>query len=71
MKAVTRRTPLDSLPEYLRADEVAALLDISTGTVYEMMRRGDLPHVRFGRLLRVSRLTLAAMAGRNGSDGHA
>jgi excisionase family DNA binding protein len=52
---VTRLTPLSQLPELLRVEEVAAYLEVSKGLVYEMARRGELPTVRLGRLLRIRR----------------
>jgi len=52
---IDRYTPLDQLPELLRAEEAARWLDVSRGSIYEMCRRGELPYVRLGRLLRVRR----------------
>jgi excisionase family DNA binding protein len=37
----------------LRAPEVARRLDLGESTVRQMMRRGELPVVRFGRAVRV------------------
>ncbi len=62
MVTITRGTPIADLPELLRADEAAVVLDVSVGTVYELMRRGDLACVQLGRLRRVPRSALAAMA---------
>jgi excisionase family DNA binding protein len=42
----------------LRATEVARLLNISRSQVYSMMQRGNLPTVRIGRAVRVSREAL-------------
>ena len=55
MAEITRHTPLADLPELLRVEEAAAYLDVSKGLVFEMCRRGDLPSVRLGRLVRVRR----------------
>jgi excisionase family DNA binding protein len=52
---ITRHTPLADLPEFLRCEEAAAFLGVSKGIVYELARRGELPSVRFGRLLRIKR----------------
>lgn len=52
---ITRKTPLADLPELCRAEEVAAYYGTSKGVVYEMVRRGELPSVRLGRLLRIKR----------------
>jgi excisionase family DNA binding protein len=44
------------LPEFLEADEVAALLRVDRKTIYEAARRGDIPGViRIGRSLRFRR----------------
>ena len=61
---ITRTTPVAEWPSLLRPDEAAALIDVSKGLIYEMARRGQLPSVRLGRLLRIPREALAAMAGR-------
>ena len=55
---ITDRTPLAELPELLTAAEAAAWLRIGRNTVFELCRRGDLPSVRLGRLLRVPRTAL-------------
>jgi excisionase family DNA binding protein len=52
---ITRHTSLGDLPELCRAEEVAAYFGCSKGIVYEMVKRGDLPSVRLGRLLRIKR----------------
>jgi excisionase family DNA binding protein len=56
---VTRFTPLEELPELLRVEEVASYWDVSRGIVYELVRRGELPSLRLGRLVRVPRSALA------------
>jgi len=53
--AITRQTKLDDLPELLRVEEAAAYLGIGRGLAYELARRGELPSVRLGRLLRIKR----------------
>jgi excisionase family DNA binding protein len=46
-------------------DETAALLGISISTAYESVHRGELPALRFGRRLVVTRHTLETMLGLN------
>jgi excisionase family DNA binding protein len=58
---ITRHTPLDQLPELLDASEVSTWLGIGRGKTYDLIRRGELPAVRFGRLVRIPRSALAAM----------
>jgi excisionase family DNA binding protein len=57
---VNRSTPIADLPELLRAEEAAAWLGISKGTLYELIRRGDIPHISIGRLVRIPRAALVA-----------
>jgi len=57
---ITRRTPFADLPELLRVEEAAAFLGIGKTLAYAMARRGELPTVRLGRLLRVTRDGLAS-----------
>jgi excisionase family DNA binding protein len=42
-------------PEWMTVDEIAAAMRVARRTVYLMIRRGELPTKRFGRLLRVHR----------------
>jgi excisionase family DNA binding protein len=65
--AITRRTPVSDLPELLTIDEVAEWLGIGKGLVYEQARRGQLPSVRLGRLIRVPRSALATLVGDAGA----
>lgn len=58
---IDRHTPLGDLPELLRIEEAATWLGISRNTAYELARSGDLPAVRLGRLVRVSRAGLAEL----------
>jgi excisionase family DNA binding protein len=53
-----RTVPYDDLPEYLTPAEVQAYLSISRNTVYELLHRNQIHHVRFGRLIRVPKAAL-------------
>jgi excisionase family DNA binding protein len=57
---ITRITPRSDWPELLRVEEAATLLDISRGVAYDLVRRGELPSIRLGRLLRIPRSGLIA-----------
>ncbi len=39
----------------LKVPEAARLLDISRGLAYELVARGELPSIRFGRVIRIPR----------------
>ena len=45
----------DDLPMVLRVSEVAEVLRVDPDTVYSMVRRGELPVIRVGRVFRFSR----------------
>jgi excisionase family DNA binding protein len=45
-------------PMLLRADQVARALGLGRSKVYELMQSGELPVVRIGRSVRVSRTSL-------------
>jgi excisionase family DNA binding protein len=63
IEPISRFTRVADLPEMLRVEEVAAWAQVGKGTIYEALRRGDLPHVRLGRLVRIPRSALAEWAG--------
>jgi excisionase family DNA binding protein len=55
---ITRQTRFDELPELLTPEEARAVLGISRNGVYELLRRNELPHTRYGRLIRIPRSAL-------------
>lgn len=46
---------LQDLPPYLTVTEVAALLRIGRSMAYDMARRGELPAIHVGRVVRIPR----------------
>ena len=47
-------TPIqDKLPRLLKASEVASILGLGLSTIYLLIRRNELPCIRFGRAVRV------------------
>jgi excisionase family DNA binding protein len=54
--------PLTSPPLLLRVSEAAELLGISRSTFYQLIARGEVPVVRIGRTVRVSRRELEQIA---------
>lgn len=62
MPDITRNTPVEQLPELLFVAEAAAWLGIGKTLAYELVQRGDLPHVKLGRLVRVKREGLVKLA---------
>lgn len=57
-------------PTYLTVTEVAAELRVSRMTIYRMLEAGDLPGVRIGRSLRVSREGLSAYLAAHAPTAH-
>jgi excisionase family DNA binding protein len=60
---VNPATPLPANQLTFTVEESAALLGISPSTAYESVHRGELPALRFGRRLVVTRHTLETMLG--------
>jgi excisionase family DNA binding protein len=58
--AVSRSTPFDELPEFLSPEEFRHVVGIGRSTVYDLLRRDELEHVRFGRCIRIPKRVLAS-----------
>ena len=56
--AMNNRTPYEDLPEYLTPAELQTYLGLSRNTVYELLRRGEIEHRRFGRAIRIPKTAL-------------
>jgi excisionase family DNA binding protein len=59
---ITRSTPKEQLPELLFVEEAAVWLGIGKTLCYELVKSGQLPSVKLGRLVRVKREGLVQMA---------
>lgn len=55
---VTRYTPFDELPQFLSVEEFRMLVGIGRSTTYDLLRRGELRHIRFGRVVRIPKEAL-------------
>ena len=55
---ISRRTSFEALPEFLTPDECRVYLGIARGTCYDLLRRGEICSVRFGKLIRVPKAAL-------------
>jgi excisionase family DNA binding protein len=55
---VTATTPYEALPEQLTVEEYITFTRISRATAYDHVRRGILPSIRYGRLLRIPKSVL-------------
>ena len=58
MTAITRSTPVEQLPEFLSPEEFRMYLGLSRSTVYDLLRRDEIPHQRFGRCIRIPKAAL-------------
>ena len=52
---IDRRTRVADLPEFLSPQGFGRYLGLSRSLVYELLRRGEIPHRRFGRCIRIPR----------------
>jgi excisionase family DNA binding protein len=59
---ITRFTPIDQLPEFLRVEEFAIMTGIGKGLAYAQARSGAIPFIKIGRLIRIHRSTLERYA---------
>jgi excisionase family DNA binding protein len=50
---ISRRTPFEDLPEFMTVEDCRIYLGVGRATIYELLRRGEMPSVKFGRLIRV------------------
>lgn len=55
---VTATTPYEDLPQQLTVDEYIAITRTSRATAYDHVRRGLVPSIRYGRLLRIPKTVL-------------
>ncbi len=53
MREINRCTKPEHLPEWLTPEEFRAYMDFGRTKVYEMIRTEEIPHKRFGRLIRI------------------
>ena len=61
---VSRTTPVEALPELLTPEEFRTVAGLGRATTYELIRSGQIPSVRFGRLIRIPKSALLARDGR-------
>ena len=52
------RKPLDDYPDVLTIREVMDVTGLGKNTVYESVHRGEIPHVKFGKTIRVPKVAL-------------
>lgn len=60
---------IEDLPPVCDVTQTAAYLSCSEWTVRELIRRGDLNHVRLGRLVKIPRHAIARFLGEPSESG--
>jgi excisionase family DNA binding protein len=55
---IDRAWPVEHLPEFLSPEEFRTYVGIGRATCYELIRRGQIPSVRFGRSIRIPKSAL-------------
>jgi excisionase family DNA binding protein len=55
---VTRTTPFDELPEFLSPKEFQNYTGLGRSTVYDLLRREQIPHIRLGSSIRIPKAAL-------------
>jgi len=55
---ITRHTPIEDLPSLLTPEEFRAAVGLSKNFVYDLVRKGELPVMRFGRQIRIPKSVL-------------
>lgn len=63
LQAKEAATPLeyDQLPDWITVEELSRYLRISLSCAYELVRSGEIPSRRFGRLIRINRNSVEAV----------
>ena len=55
---VAREARFDALPELLTPEEFRTVAGLGRATTYDLIRRGQIPSVRFGRVIRIPKSAL-------------
>lgn len=64
---VSRQSKYEDLPELLSVDEACSYTGLGRSTLYELCRTMKVPHLKFGRIIRICK---AAFAPLNGDKRH-
>jgi excisionase family DNA binding protein len=57
-----RRTPVGDLPEFLSPEEFRRYVGLGRSTIYDLLRRDEIPHLRFGRVIKIPKSALKITA---------
>ena len=67
---VTPQTPIEDLPQFLTVEEWRTFMRIGRSSAYDLIRRGLVPAVRWGRTVRISREIVMRLVDREGQPGN-
>jgi excisionase family DNA binding protein len=56
-----RAVPYEQLPEFLTPEEFRSYMGLGRNTVYDLLRRNEVTHVRLGRTIRIPKTALQSM----------
>ncbi len=60
--------PFDQLPALLTVDEARRVLRLGRNSMYDAVKRGEIPSLRIGRRLFVPKARLKRLLGENGDE---
>jgi excisionase family DNA binding protein len=60
---IDRRTRFADLPEYLSPEEFRAYVGMARSTIYDLLRRDEIPHQKFGKCIRIPKAVLREHGG--------
>jgi excisionase family DNA binding protein len=58
---LARALPYEQLPEFLTPDEFRSYMGLGRNTVYDLLRRNEIAHVRLGRTIRIPKAALQSL----------
>jgi excisionase family DNA binding protein len=67
---VTPQTPLEDLPQFLTVEEWRTFMRIGRSSAYDLIRRGLVPVIRWGRSVRISREVVMRLVDRERQPGN-
>jgi excisionase family DNA binding protein len=65
---VTPQTPPEDLPQFLTVEEWRTFMRIGRSSAYDLIRRGLVPAIRWGRTVRIPREAVMRFVNREGRD---
>jgi excisionase family DNA binding protein len=67
---ITPHTQIEDLPQFLTVEEWRTFMRIGRSSAYDLIRRGLVPAIRWGRTVRISREVVMRFVDREGQPGN-